>query len=191
MIASIAVGAVILVVLIRFVHPALAYRVRDLVVEAKINRQLIAAMSTDLTAKHGSFRGLLEKTLRSQVGASDPQAMKMRCLRIREVLGIMAARSGDPNGSAPADLGATIIELAEMVHVLGIRIRPGLDLDVPAVGAEHILLTAARTFNAEVEIDTLEDWLSEHALSVEQIGELLIAAVYALACREEIVALEA
>lgn len=188
MISTLAVVAMALIIL-RFVHPGIAYWLRDLVVAGQVNRRLMAAVDSDSPTAGEDFRALLEKTLRYQVGESSAQEIRVRCLRIREVLGIMAARDSESGSTRKVDLGGTIIELADMLQSLGARLRPGLDGGATnVVGAEQILLRIVQG-SAEgtsvVDVEQLEEWLERQQLRIEQIGEIMIAAVYALASRQQ------
>jgi hypothetical protein len=180
---------VIVLIFVRFVHPEVAFRVRDFVVAGMVNKQILVAREGGAPLHRGTFSPLLEKLLYSKTAGSSPQAMKARCLRIREVLGMMSARKGEVETSRDADVGGAVTELADMVHSLGSRMPAGLDDATPVVGADQILLRiVAKLIGTEPisDAEDLEEWFETNRLSVEQISELLIAAIYSLASREEL-----
>jgi hypothetical protein len=178
------------VILLRFVHPGAVYWLRDLVVAGMVNRAMLAAHEAGPDTRSQEFAAMLELTLRYQVTGSDPNSMMVRCLRIRELFGMLSRRDGDRGLSQrPGDLAAAIMELADMIHSLGARIPRGLDLATPVVGAEQVLghIIKEGLGDPDDRASHIETWLAANALSIEQIGELLIAVVYALASRQDLV----
>jgi len=180
----------ILVIVIRFVHPRIIYWLRDIVVASRVKRDVLTAKDGRERLGRGRFASSLDRSLRYQVSGSTPEAMRWRCTRIRQLFGMMSEReNGAARDRGPRpDLAGTIMELADMVHGLGSRIPADYDTATPVVGAESFLAQSISCVqgNAPLNSEATEDWLAANPMSVEQIGELLIAAVYALAFRQDV-----
>jgi len=192
MIALLAINLLaIVVIVVRFVNPRVIYWLRDIVVAGQVKRDLLTAKVGRDRLRKGRFADSLDRSLRYQVSGSSPEAMRWRCTRIRELFGMMSVRQdGGARGASPRpDLAGTIMELADMVHTLGARIPADYDAATPVLGAEAFLascISCVENGAPLLDSEAAERWLDEHPLSVEQIGELLIAAVYSLACRQDI-----
>src|SRR5262245_54889964 len=118
------ISLMIIAILVRFIHPSAAYWLRDLVVVGRINRELISAAKDRGALGTTNFAAQLERTLRTRVVASNARAMKVRCMRIREVLSLLGTRPGTHTGDTrPTDPGGTLLELADMLQVLSSRVR--------------------------------------------------------------------
>lgn len=198
----------------RFVSPGAVYWVREFVASGKLNRQLLRPDLNEDADSRERFRAAVERNLRYQVVAQTPDAMMSRCLRIRELLSLLSARRDESTDSRPADLGGAIMELADMLHHLSSRMKPGLDKATPIIGAAEILSGiigrvdpvgtplsdpeddaivrsdtwfngAAEPLSSAATAEGVERWLMSRDLTAQQVGEILIAAIYGLAFREQ------
>jgi hypothetical protein len=172
--------------LIRFVHPAIVHRARDVVTRARINRAFLGLAEqgrTDLSRKQ--FGQLLGHAFCSEGASGATEAMEFRCLKLRELFGVWTTNEFEER--AHSRVGRGLAELGDMVSILGHRFRPARELRSRVVEASEILAFIANKVDAGASSDPniVEQWLSHNALSVGQVGEILIAALFALTCREE------
>jgi hypothetical protein len=177
-------AALLLVLLVlRFVRPDLAHRAKDVVVRAKINRMVLTAEpQSESSAKR--FSVLLGDAFRFDGAAVSTIAMQHRCQKLREFFAVLS--TGEFERRAHPSVGNGLVELAAMMDLLGGRFCPGAEDRRIVVEAEDILgyLAEALSSGRPRDSEALEAWLATTPMSIVQIGEILIAGVFALTYRE-------
>lgn len=171
---------------LRFVQPTIVHRVREYVVRATINRLLLEATSSEGSLRQ-NFGTLLSLQLHPESASSSNAALELRCHKLREVMAVLT--SGEHEGRAHESVGTGLVELADMVTVLGNRFRPGAEERETIVDAEQLLRlivsNAAPASFASLPPDVeAVHMLRAVPLSIVQLGEMMIAIVFALISRE-------
>jgi hypothetical protein len=185
-------GVVLFCLLVlRFVQPALLIRCREFVVRTRINRELLELAATGrILSSPQEFGKLLSLQFRLENTARSSEALQHRCHKLRELIAVLTSDAyGD---AASASVGMGLVELADMTATLGYRFKPSKEERHDVIDAEELLTFIAQRLAgcSAVGPAAVEDWLREHPLSVIQIGEVLVAAVYALTLREQTPALQ-
>jgi hypothetical protein len=180
-------AAVFALLVLRFVQPALVHRVHEFVVRATINRMLLEAVEEGSPAPR-NFGALLSLQLWTESGPFNNAALELRCHRLREVMA--ALTTGEHEGNAHERIGTGLVELADMVTILGNRFKPGAEERDEILDAEQLLQLivqrASPTGFASLPPGTdAATMLRQNPISIVQLGEMLIAVVYALLAREQ------
>jgi hypothetical protein len=193
------IGSFLLFVLIlRFVQPELIYSFRQTLVKIGINKVYLdqADGREGLTPRYNS---LLIKDLRYETLGHDSSYALKRINKIRELYSTLDSDRAQVSESK--NIRKTVIcivELANLLKNLGENVIPTREFRYPTVKADEILMRVANHIRtSENSTDTsregvsdltsdneVEEWFMENPMSIEQIIEILNAAVFGLAYRQ-------
>jgi hypothetical protein len=175
-------GALLFIGLVlRLVHPGAVHYVKEFLVRAKVNRILLDPSASMDWNSSPQFGVLLSLAFRHEGATVVPRAMQLRCLKLTELLAVLT--TGDYERRGHPQVGMGLVELADMISILGSRFKPAAE-ERETVVAAHEILTLLVDRASPNQPGDIEQRLAKTALSVVQIGELLVAAVYALTARE-------
>jgi hypothetical protein len=187
---------------IRFVQPEVVYLLRRVVVAVGMNR---AFLDAEYGRAPSDYVKLLVQDLRPEGAPSDPVRLFGRVMKVRELYSML-----DPGRSAVKDLPERlrsqicVIELANILGAAARSLRPDVRIPGSSVKADEILAhilgireklqptgqagegDGAKGAGRWVDVvadEELEKELREHPVSIQQIDEILIAAVFATVYR--------
>jgi hypothetical protein len=187
----ISVATVLLVGLtLRFVQPELFYSLRFAVTKVRMNKAFIDYHENRLTGPH-VFPNLLVQDFRLNTRNYDRQTVLLRVNKIRELYRVMVRRS--PVGSLVTERKPQVLisELANLVDGLGRTVTPAGGPQHSTVDASSLLAFIGNGIRGAQGLPPLsnprqvEAWLSANPINFEQVVEILIAAVFGLAYRQE------
>ena len=179
-------ASIFALLMLRFVQPALVHRLHEFVVRATINRMLLEAAG-DAHPDPDNFGALLSLQLRTESPPASHAALELRCHKLREVMAVLT--TGEHEHQAHERVGTGLVELADMVTVLGNRFKPAAEERDAVVDAEQILRLVVNRTSPQGSpswppTDDAALMLRSNPLSIVQLGEMLIAVIFALIERE-------
>ena len=179
--------------ILRFVNPELLYSVRQLLVKIGMKKVFLdrKAGRDDVS---GTYNRLLIKDFRYETVGNDWVYALRRVNKIRELYSTLDWQREEGVPGLPREERKPqdcIIELANLLGNLGGRVQPEMDIDHKTVKAGDILRLIGNeikdpTTGPLAEDGEVERWFMEHPVSIEQVIEVLIAAVFCLSYRQQL-----
>lgn len=179
-----------LLLVMRFVQPEIVYGIRRGLVMVSTNKVFIDKMAgRPHTAK--TFRELLMREARYETRTHDEIfILQDRIVKISELYRLLDLRRGLVKEQKPQ---VCIVELGGLLQNLGRRIEANPEHNDPVTRAGALLGyigNGIRTSNNEVPFDNdeeIDQWFIDNPISIEQVIELMLAAVIGLAHRQQAV----
>jgi hypothetical protein len=186
----VAFSALILLLLIaRFVQPELIYSLRQ-----ALGRIGVAKANLDRRAhrvpKQKDFRILLMNDLRYETRDKDEESIIKRVDKIRQLYHAQMRKPEYPGLEGKPQV--CIVELAGLLANMGRDVTLEAKFRYSTIDANSLLAfigSKIREHNGEPPFQNTaqaEGWFTEHPISIEQVVEILIAAVYGLAYRQRV-----
>ncbi len=173
---------------IRLLFPELLIILRAALVSVQMNKAVLDYTNGDRVGT--MMTELMVRDLRWAKQDTDRASVLARISKIRELYRILDIRTRKSNGAHPTPSNAVcVVELSNTLIRLVRETPPRPEFGDPCVEAQSLLLIIAnhiRTVNNESMLSKdkeVEDWFSQHPISLEQVVEILIAAVFGLAYR--------
>ncbi len=180
----------------RFVQPELIYSVRHALVKVRTNKVFLDYDANRFTNSN-VFPDLLMKDFRYESRDYDEQYVLKRVMKVRELYRILdMKRQPIPGLTKERKPQVCIIELASLLGSLGSNVTPDRKFNYATIDAASILTfigNEIRRKSDENSSDTplenasaVEAWFTKNPISVEQVIEILISAVFGLAYRQRV-----
>jgi len=178
----------LLLLLMRFVQPEIIYVVRRGLVMVGINKAFLDKLAgrEDVDAR---YKQLLVQETRYETRTRDEALiLQDRVIKISELYRLLDLRRKLIRSQKPQ---VCIVELGTLLANLGNEIEANPEHNAPAVKAGALLKYIANGVRKSqneplfVSEDQIDEWLIEYPISIEQVIELLLAAVVGLAHRQQ------
>lgn len=191
--------------IVRFVQPVFIYWLRELVVEIRMHKTMLKSDRSGQGARREDaglrreFLRLMVIDLRSEGVSGERRKILPRVLDVRKLYNLL-----DPRREKIKDLPQMqnsqkcVIELASMLGSLARDLKPNENFDYSSIKADELLhMIVQRRGEKSGDVgglpdaededldEKLEAYLQEKPLTIEQLNELLIAAIHATAYRLE------
>ncbi len=182
-------GAMVLFALVlRFVLPELIYGLRQEIVRVSMTKAFLDRRAGRSVPKE-RFAALLTKDFRYESSDRSERYALERITKIRELYHISQHPHKRKWFRKPKPQ-LCITELANLLVNLATHIRPLDESNQSSLGATNLLLHICNTIRQTKQAESLakakevEEYLTQNPMSIEQISEILIAAVFAIAYRQ-------
>ncbi|MDT7687244.1 MAG: hypothetical protein QOE46_3 [Acidobacteriota bacterium] len=184
------VAFILIILVLRFVQPELVYSFRQVLVKIGMRKVFLDRKERreDLSAM---YNRLLVKDFRYETLGHDWNYALKRVNKMRELYSTLDLQRGDVAGIDDDERKpqVCIIELANLLSNLGDHVKPERDIHHPTVKADEILRLVGNSIKREGEAlqkdNEVEAWFIENPMSIEQTIEIMIAAVFGLAYRQQ------
>ena len=192
---------VLAMLVVRFVQPLVIYWLRELVIAVGMNKAILESGSAERQGakwdreRSRKFIQLMVMDLRPEGASGRRQKILPRVLDVRKLYSLL-----DPRRQQMKDLPQVessrkcVIELANMLASLARELEPNASFDYSSIKADellHMIVHRRAQKNREADglpqqdDEELQAFLQEKPLTIEQLNELVIAAIYAPAFRLE------
>ncbi len=173
----------LVLMLLRFVEPDIIYWFREVLVDVRKN---LAFLHADVGRPFAGYQLLLIRDLRPEGVPREPREILSRVMKIRELYPLLDFRENEiPDFVEARNSNVCIVELANMLRSLAGNIQPSPDIAPMVMNAyEHLArLVEFRTGAKAVDEESVERHFTDKPVSIEEVSEILVAAVYALTYR--------
>lgn len=185
------VGLMLAFLVIRFILPELIYVVRQVLKEVRSNKAFLNYEAGSETA-NDVFVEQLMNDFRFETGPFDEDYALQRVIKLRELYRVLdlrrATTSQHARGLKPQ---VCIVEIASILGHLGIALTPKVEYNRSIVSATGLLAHIGNEVRRSqgdpnlLKDKNIENFFIEHPMSIEQAIELMIAAVFGLAYRQQ------
>lgn len=172
---------------VRLLFPGLLIVIRTALVSVEMNKAILDYTS-GLTVD-GRMAEIIIKDLRWAKQETDRSSVLARICKLRELYRILnVTRKQESKTTAPSNV-ICIVELADTLKRLARQTPPRPEFGYSCVEAQNLLLVIANNIRANkgeapfTKEKEVEDWFTQSPISLEQVVEILIAAVFGLAYR--------
>ena len=182
-------GTLFLLLVIRFVQPQIIYVFRQFVVSIRLNKLLLEAEERKVW-KPQEYKKLLVQDLRPiGVSMGGVPAILARVAKVRELYSVLDMRRASVRTMREAENSQECtVELANMLASVSRALRPSAEyLDLSLKAHDILLLIAERrdrlngrevTLPDPTDEEQMEAYFKQHPLTLEQLNEIVIAAIY-------------
>lgn len=186
-------SAILLLILMvaRFIQPEMLYAVRHALGHVKSTKAFLDYY--DRRFVDGKrFPDLLGEDLRFETRDSDEEDVLSRVDKIRELYRVQVLKHLVPGVKKFGKPQICIVELAGMLVNLGREVKPERQFRYPIVDGERLLKVISdeiRIKNGQQPLKTVaevEKWFTNHPISIEQVIEILISAIFGLSYRQRV-----
>lgn len=185
------VSGMLSALIIRFVQPNLIYSVRQGLVMVRANKAFLDKMAGRSDASP-EFLQLLMHEARWENRDNDENEILERVIKIKELYRILDLRRPVLEKFRKEQKPQVcIVELASLLSNLGGRIKPNVEHNhtiindsaiLKFIGNQIRLAQGEKNFAHDEDVD---EWFIENPISIEQVIEIMIAAVVGLAHRQQ------
>jgi hypothetical protein len=181
----------LLALIVRFIQPEMIYAVRHAIVQVKSTKAFLDYYDNRSTSS-SSFPDLLGDDLRFETLDSDEEDVLTRVDKIRELYRVQICKHMVPGVKKPGRPQVCIIELAGMLVNLGRDVKPEERFRYPTIDADLLLKFICDEVRGTMgksplkDISHVEEWFTEHPISIEQVIEILISAIFAISYRQRV-----
>jgi len=181
----------LVLMLARFIQPEMLYAVRHALVQVKTKKAFLDYYAQRFTAAN-RFPDLLGDDLRYETRDSDEEDVLKRVDKMRELYRVQMLKSVVPGVKKYGKPQICIVELAGMLVNLGRKVKPDRKFKYHTVDAERLLrfiCDEIRINNHEPPLEDVfdvEEWLRANPVSIEQVIEILISAIFGLSYRQRV-----
>ncbi len=187
----IVVLTIFLALIIRFVQPDLIYGLRQGLVMVRANKAFLDKMS-GRSDVNPDFLKLLMHEAKWENRDNDENEILERVIKIKELYRILDLRRPVPEEFRKEQKPQLcIIELASLLGNLGMRVQPNVEHNHTVVNDRAILrfignqIRLAQNEKEFTPEESVDEWFIEYPISIEQVIEIMIAAVVGLAHRQQ------
>lgn len=181
---------ILLFMILRFVQPELIYIVRHTLIKVRAAKVFRDSAAYRFTPPK-SFPSLLGDDLRYETRDFDEKNILKRVDKIRELYRVLVRRPHmfDTKKNKPQ---VCIVELAGLVGNLGRHMLPDRKFNYPTLDASALLAFIGNEMRNEKDLPPLKDvaqieaWFIANPISIEQVIEILIAAIFGMAYRQRV-----
>lgn len=181
---------ILLLLVVRFVQPELIYSVRHALIQVRSTKVFRDAFAKRFTESK-VFPELLGDDLRYETRDYDEEYVLQRVNKIRKLYRVLSRRPlpGNSNDRKPQ---VCIVELAGLLNNIARHTKPDRKFHYATTDASLILRLIANELRKKKDLSELkdakdvEDWFTANPISIEQVIEILIAAVFSLAYRQRV-----
>lgn len=186
-------SATLLLVLMvaRFIQPEMLYAVRHALVQVKSTKAFLDYYERRFVGGK-RFPDLLGEDLRFETRDSDEEDVLSRVDKIRELYRVQVLKHLVPGVKKFGKPQICIVELAGMLVNLGREVKPERQFRYPIVDGERLLKVISdeiRIKNGQRPLKSVaevEKWFTSHPISIEQVIEILISAIFGLSYRQRV-----
>jgi hypothetical protein len=177
--------------LARFIQPEMLYAVRHALVQVKTKKAFLDYYANRFTSAK-RFPELLGDDLRYETRDSDEQDVLRRVDKMRELYRVQMWKSIGPGVKKSGKPQICIVELGGMIVNLGRKMKPDRKFKYHTVDSERLLkfiCDEIRSTNGEPplqNVSEVEAWLTTNPISIEQVIEILISAIFGLSYRQRV-----
>lgn len=183
---------VLILLMLRFVRPELIYSFRYYLTRVQSTKTLLDSEASD-EDRRADFVALMVNDHRYEVLGYDEEYIFERTTRLRRLYHVLDLRRGEVLGlPAQRQPQVCLIELANLLGKLAKDITPDKKYDYPPIDANEILTFIGNRIREAkglrrpmVNEKQVADWFIQFPISIEQLIEILIAAVNSLAYRHK------
>lgn len=189
---SLLTGAVLVFLFLRFVYPELIYSLREALVKIGINKVLLDEEAEKPGNHNARYYKLLIKKLQYETAGESYDYAFDRVSKLRELYNTLSVQRDDLEGvHVRRNPQICIAELANLLNTLSKQLIPTKEYKSRTVKADSILrliiekVSEDEGAHAQLSDKEIEDWIMDHPITIEQVIEIQIAAVLALAYRQK------
>lgn len=182
---------VLLALIARFIQPEMIYVVRYALNQIKTTKAFLDYYDNRFTSS-STFPDRLGDDLRFETRDSDEEDVLTRVDKIREIYRVEIWKHTVPGVKKHGKPQICIVELAGMLVNLGRDVKPEERFRHATIDADLLLkfiCDEVRVKSGEPPLgDTsqVEEWLTNHPISIEQVIEILISAIFAMSYRQRV-----
>lgn len=173
----------LILLLLRFVEPEIVYWFREVLVDVRKNLAFLRAAAGEHVE---GYQLLLIRDLRPEGVPREPREILGRVMKIRELYSLLDFRGKEVREFVQArNSNVCIVELANILRSLAGNIRPSKDIQPTVMNAyEHLAhMVEFRSGGEPASEEDVEQHFTKNPVAIEEVSEMLVAAIYALTYR--------